>query len=313
LVDHDPLEPYLLTKEAGPFMVMARPFRGPGSEQQALALVLELRRDYNLPAYILRLKDFPRNSNIWGVPPTAERAAARSRLTPPEKFRSTDEAVVLVGNEKTLKGSEVLLHKVKKIKPKCLENMKESHSWGEALGRTFVREGLKQAIRTTNPFVPVQDIFPGKQDPLIAQMNQGPRSIFNCPGRYSLQIAEFTGRSKIFSGSAALNIDMNQSLGGSQALGRSPLATAAEDAERLASKISKDPMVKTTGQQAYVYHDRTSSKVLIGSFNSPTDPNAAALRDNLLRQASALSSPEKTGMVIVPATQLTDLGSIKPN
>ena len=51
-------------------MVLARVFRGVDAEQMALALVKELRNDYNLPAYILRTKDFPGRSLMRGTPPT---------------------------------------------------------------------------------------------------------------------------------------------------------------------------------------------------------------------------------------------------
>ena len=40
-------------------MVLARVFRGVDAERMALALVKELRTEHNLPAYILRTKDFP--------------------------------------------------------------------------------------------------------------------------------------------------------------------------------------------------------------------------------------------------------------
>ena len=64
-------------------MVLAKTFRGPDAEKLALALAMELRGKYNLPAYILRTKDFPGKSNIRGVPPTADpagRAGERQRL-----------------------------------------------------------------------------------------------------------------------------------------------------------------------------------------------------------------------------------------
>ena len=38
-----PIEPYMISKENGPFMVLAYSFRGPDAPRQALALVLELR------------------------------------------------------------------------------------------------------------------------------------------------------------------------------------------------------------------------------------------------------------------------------
>jgi hypothetical protein len=64
----DPLEPYLLTKANGPFMVMAKVFRGPDAEKMALVLCKELREEFKLPAYILRSKEFPMKSYIRGTP-----------------------------------------------------------------------------------------------------------------------------------------------------------------------------------------------------------------------------------------------------
>src|SRR4029077_2807147 len=77
----DPIEPFLLTRDAGPFMVMAKTFRGPDAERWALALVLELRNEYQLPAWILRTRDFPMHSYIRDVPPTAIQAIRRPELT----------------------------------------------------------------------------------------------------------------------------------------------------------------------------------------------------------------------------------------
>jgi hypothetical protein len=290
----DPIEPYLLTKNEGPFLVLAKTFRGPDAERYALALVLELRRDYGLPAFILRTKDFPRLSNIRNVPPTAPASVEKPHLTDPEKVRTYDEAAVLVGNEKTLDDQEALWKKVKKIKPNCLNRMPGIFHW---------REGLGKALRTTNPFVPAQNIYPGrKRDPLIAQMNEGPRSIFRCPGRYTLQVAEFGGR-------ASFN-PQDPRFQGSDFLKKSPLATAAEDAEKLAEALAKDPEVRKAGVQPYVYHDRTTSRVTIGSFQSPDDPSAVQLRQLLLSRAVDLSQNSKKTM-IVPAPYLTDLEPIK--
>lgn len=288
----DAIEPYLLTRDVGPFMVMAKTFRGPDAERYALALVLELRRDHGLPAYVLRTKDFPMRSNIRNVPPTSPSYVRQARLTEPEKVRTYDEAAVLVGNEKSLDASEALLHKVRKIKPKCLNEIPSLFSW---------RQGLATAIRTTNPYVPTQDIFPGKkQDTLVSQMNSGPRSIYKCPGRYTLQVAEFSGRS-VFNPS-----EKDPRVFENSWLKKSPLVTAAEDAERVADALAKDPEIRKTGFEPYVYHDRTSSKVLIGAFNNPADPTAVQLRDTLLRQAIPIADRSK-GLVIAPANGLTDL------
>lgn len=287
-----PIEPFLLTKDHGPFMVLARTFRGPEAEKFALALTLELRNVHGLPAYILRTKDFPQRSNLRGIPPVAPPQVRQARLADPEKVRTHDEAAVLVGNEKTLADSEKLLKKVKAIKPECIEQMPTVFGW---------REGLKSASRTTNPYVPVQNLFPGrKKDSLLEQMNGGPRSVFQCPGRYTLQVAEFSGRSVYNPAQKDMRMFDNDWLR------RSPLATAADDAERLADSIAKDPEIQRSGFQPYVYHDRTTSRVMIGSFNNPGDPSAGKLRDTMLKVAVPIAERNK-GSVIAPALALTDL------
>lgn len=290
----DAIEPWLLTKDAGPFMVIARTFRGDQAERGALALAMELRRDYGLPAYILRTKDFPNHSNIRNVPPLAPNYQRKANLAHPERVRTYDEAAVLVGNEKTLEGSEALLHRVKKIKPKCLAEMPSFFDW---------RTGLSTATRTTNPFVPTQNILPGRgqRNKLIQKMNAGPRSVYRCPGRYTLKVADFGGRS-VFNPT-----EKDPRLFDKGWLAKSPLVTAAEDAERLAAAMAKDAEVQRTGYQPYVYHDLTSSQVMIGSFNSPSDPAAVQLRDSLLRIAGKLSIRQRAGILIAPGNTLTDL------
>ena len=72
------------------------------------------------------------------------------------------------------------------------------------------------------------------------------------------------------------------------------------------------------GQPIYVLHDRTSSRVFVGSFDSPQDPRAGEVRDKLLRMAVPLVDKSSKGRgknaldtMIVPALALTDLNDIK--
>ncbi len=115
---NEPVEPYLLTKENGPFMVMAQVFRGADAQAMALALVKELRGEFGLPAYILRTKDFPGKSLMRGTPPTVPSEVMAPDIKMPEKIRTFDEAAVLVGNEKTLAAQEKLWRDVKKTQAK---------------------------------------------------------------------------------------------------------------------------------------------------------------------------------------------------
>jgi hypothetical protein len=266
----------------------------------ALALCKELRQEHHLHAYILRPKDMPGKSLIRGTPPTAPADLMMPEIKMPEKVRTYDEAMVLVGDEKTLADSEKLLKQVRKIHPKCLEHMSRLLPW---------RSGLTHAYRTTNPYAPAQTLYPRAKDKLVMQINAGHHSIANCPGRYSLQVAQFTGRSDYQFGVQDQHLPIFSSLR------ESPLQTAAADAERIADKLSHDPSVQALGQPVYVYHDRTSSQVFIGSFDSDQDPRAIQMREQLLKLALPLTDRSRKGaaldMMIVPAISLTDLQPIK--
>lgn len=296
----DPIEPYLLTKENGPFMVLAKTFRGPESQKLALALVMELRNKHGLPAYILRSKDWPGRSNIRNIPPQADTQVAQASVKVPEKYRTYDEAAVLVGDEKTHEAAIKLHHQVKKLKPDCLNQVSSLFPW---------REGLNKAIRTTNPYVAAQDLYPHKQDRLVVEMNSGDGSVAQCPGAFSLQVAEFTGRSTFNEKDSTFQGHFN--------LLKSPLRTAASDAEKMANILRKDKDVAKLGQPVYVFHDRTSSRVYVGAFNSPDDPQAMATREGLLKLAVPLMVSETRSKtldtMIAPATMLTDLAPIKQN
>ncbi len=314
---NDPLEPYLLTKQNGPFMVLAQVFRGVDSERLALALCKELREEYHLPAYILRSKEFPMKSYIRGTPVQAPSETTKSAIKLPERIRIQDEAAVLVGDEKTEQGTEALLHKVRKIYPKCLKHMPRLFAW---------RDGsLYRAIRTTNPYVPAQWLFPRPPDKLMIQMNSGLRSIAHCPGHYTIQVAQFAGHTAYnLSGGEESKFDkfINER--------KSPLRTAHDDAERLADRLAAMPEVKQLGLPVFVYHDRTTSRVYVGSFNSADDPNASAVHQELIRVAAKANSalqptnrwkkPQSdmqvlpaslASQMIVPAAMLTNVDDLK--
>ena len=164
----EPIEPYLLTKESGPFMVLARVFRGPDAQRWALSLAKELERVRPTCLYLSTEKE-----------PGAQ---------PAGKVRTFNEAAVLVGDEKCVVDQEDLWRRVKRIRPKCLENLPAPLRW---------RAGLSTALRTTNPLVPDRMLFPPANDNVLMRTNSGLQSFANCPGRFSLQVAEFFVRSNV--------------------------------------------------------------------------------------------------------------------
>lgn len=337
-----PLGPFLLQKEHGPFMVMAHTFRGPDATRFAQALCIELRDRYQLPAYIWHAKIQPGHSNIRNIAPTAPSEIPGNRVTEPEGRRMYDEAAVLVGNCATTKEAQNLWYKVKKLDSKTLDGLPSIYPWR--------KKGLSRAWQTTNPLRGSQELYPGsiaapvtqggaidmeavgaafesapkKPDALLVQMNQGRRSLLKCNGEWVIQVAEFSGRSMIADG-------VNQSIDGKKVdnnavqaafshdsfLKKSPLVQAGEDAESLAESLSKSK--KLGSLKPYVYHDRFSSKVYIGPFSSPSDPNVAMLLKGhavpglsdaqeirLIDEISfEMLSHKKTQRPLIPANQLT--------
>jgi hypothetical protein len=160
----EPIEPYLLTKNAGPFMVLARVFRGPDAKPLAIALARELRNDYGLHAYILRKGDMPAD-HVRGVPPAGVAQGMGPDGGLPEKRRTIDQAAVLVGDEKSLEDQVRLWREVKKIQPKCLEQPVAGFQW---------RKSLFSAVRTVNPLIPARNLPIRHTDNLVKRLNLGP-------------------------------------------------------------------------------------------------------------------------------------------
>lgn len=316
-----PIDPYLLTKEQGPFMVCAHTFRGPDATRYALALVLELRNEFRMPAYIFHLKIHPGGSNIRNVQPTAPNYVPNGDVAVPEKYRVFDEAAVLVGNVPTIDDAEKLLKQVKKIKPKTVDALPSI--WGHRKG-----QGLYRAQITANPLIPAQNLFPGlnpekagalptaagqvfdpyvataalaqtqkKPDDLLKRMNAGPHSIYKCSGTYTLPVAEFRGRSTANIGDPRFS--------NTGFLKKSPLAKAGDDAEDLAAKLAKCQLMR--GYEPYVFHDRDRSVVTIGAFNGPNDPNLVRLREIIPRLIYEMLDRRMTLIPLAPSPTLMEV------
>lgn len=314
-----PIEPYLLQRHNGPFMVMAHTFRGPDAARYAQALAMELRNQHGLPAYVYFLRFQPGHSNIRNVPPTAPpQVRSGENVVPPESFRSYDEAAVLVGDCKTIDDSEKVLHQVKKLRSAVLDGLPSIWTWRKG-------KGLTRAMLTTNPLVASQELFPAQErrahiaaqarggpglvaapgqtvdpsvltagfesaheaDPLLKQMNSGPNSVLQCPGPLVLEVATFMGRSTTDLKDPQFQND--------SFLRQSPLAAAADKAEHLVSSIGRCKSV-TGGYKAYVFHDRTASRVYLGPFQSPQDPRLLAL---LTPNASGMSQLNEVSMELL--------------
>ena len=116
-VEADPDKEYKLTEEHGPWMIMACSFSGDGAAEQARELVLELRSQYKLPAYVHQMQfdlgeTYGRGVNRFGGPVRMQYRAGSD----------VQEIAVLVGNYRAVDDDDAqqTLRKLKYSVPECL-------------------------------------------------------------------------------------------------------------------------------------------------------------------------------------------------
>ncbi len=117
---------------------------------------------------------------------------------------------------------------------------------------------MRHAFIVPNPLLPPDYFNQGGLDEETIALNKGvPYSLLECPGRYTVQVATFKGNSVI------RQADIRDIEDGRKEM-KSQLAIAAQEANALAKCLRE-----VKGWPAYQYHDRYSSIVTVGSFQSP--------------------------------------------
>jgi len=270
-LESNPDEMYAITDQNGPWMVMAATFSGDGAEEQARALIYELRRQYKLPAYSYQKKfEFSKPVRGKGLNPQGEAPLMRY-----QRDKDFVEIAVLVGDFPTVDDPEAqkVLKKVKRAQPKAL-NVEPGKATNQSLAgfRTLQRhvqeallpkdsEELKRgpmsnAFVVTNPILPNEYFVPKGIDNFVVEMNKGvPHSLLDCPERYTVKVATFTGHAVILDQKRLDAMEKG-------VMPKSYLEDAAKSAHVLTEALCKK------GYQAYEFHDRASSIVTVGSFSS---------------------------------------------
>lgn len=266
-VEADPNKDYQLTQENGPWLVMACTFSGENAYEQAHDLALELRREYKLPAYLYsktfehEVGDSGRGVDRFGEPLSLKYM----------KGDETTEIAVLVGDFPTVDNDQAqkTLDRIKQTSPDCLEldpkrpTARNLASWRLFFGMAHDAGDKKgpmwKAFMVANPLLPKEYFAPSGLDKFIVDLNQdSPYSLLKCPGKYTVQVAHFTGRVEIDPKKVQRVLD-----GGD--LGNK-LAEAGEKAEKMTK------FLRAKGYEAYEFHDRYASIVTVGSFDSVGTP-----------------------------------------
>ena len=212
-LEADPQEAYPINENNGPWMIMAATFTGEGAMDQARELVYELRREYKLSAYTYQ-KEFDYTAPVEGkgLNPYGEAPKMRYR-----RDEDVVEIAVLVGDYPNVDDPEAqkVLKKLKYAEPESLK-VKEGEETSQALAtlRAFQKQIKKAALPAgsedlkrgpmggafiiTNPLMPHEYFVPKGIDRFVEKMNENvPHSLLACPGKYSVQVATFTGHAII--------------------------------------------------------------------------------------------------------------------
>jgi hypothetical protein len=258
-VDADAGKEYRLTENHGPWMIMASSFAGPGADQQAQNLVLELRKRYNIEAYIHR-QTFDFSDPVVGLGFNRYGGPKMMRHANAAKF---DEIAVLIGSFEDVSDPrlEKTLAEIKYARPDCLDISKNKTTTQRFIGLRELQRRLtpdpdkKQqgpmgnAFVTRNPLLPQEYFVPKGLDPFVENMNRDLEySLLKNRGQYSVRVAVFRGASTMKASEA------------------NKLTNKLEDAEMKAHDLTK--LLRKQGIEAYEFHDRYESIVTVGSFES---------------------------------------------
>jgi hypothetical protein len=126
---------------------------------------------------------------------------------------------------------------------------------------------LARAFITRNPLLPDEYFVPKTGlDELVVKMNKNvEHSLLDCPGKYTVQVAHFTGEVILNQGEIRA-IESGAEAGPEST--KQGLAKAAEKAHELTVAL------RMKGWEAYEFHDRYASLVTVGSFDSVGTPRA---------------------------------------
>lgn len=306
-VECDPAKSYPLTKDQGPWMIMAASFSGDGADQQARELVLELRKKHKINAYVFdRVFDYSEPVAAGGLTPSGEQKMAKYRrgVTSRGKDGTIREFAVLCGDylEVDDPQAQKMLKQLKYAKFECIGREGKPDTRNLALLREMQKKvnaaaggrhadkalkgPLGNAFITTNPLLPDEYFVPKGLDPLVVEMNKNvEHSLLKCQGKYTVKVATFNGSVVI----DPKRVRAIQSAG--------PTAKSDKLAEGTQKAHDITVALRDLGYEAYEFHDLHCSMVTVGSFDSlgNTRPDGKLDVDPRIQKIIATFGPRVEG------------------
>jgi len=269
----DPNSMYPVAESNGPYMIMATTFQGDNARDQARKLVYELRARFRLPAYTYeKAFDFTKPERGIGFNPDGTPKKMRY-----QQAQVIKEVAVLVGDYDTVDDptAQKVLKKIKEMDPDCMKadqakktqslsamrQLEKSLIPASATSDSAKKGPLARAFIATNPLLPREYFANRGVDKFVLDLNKDAQySLLDCPGRYTICVATF-------SGSAVINQKDVAAIEKKEKQLPDRMAEAAEKAHKLTEWLRSNPFA---GQQwdAYEFHDRDKSIVCVGGFNA---------------------------------------------
>lgn len=268
-IEADPAGDYRLTDQQGPWLIMAMYFSGEDGEAKARELVVDLRQNYNLPAYHWGMS-FQLNDSSPGRGIDHYGGKIRRRY---RRGGQVTQHAVLIGDFPALGDPEAQksLEAVKSMIPATLQadnqgptaesltNVSKFRNYLLSSNGKSNRVGpMNHAFVTRNPLLPKEYFAPTGVDEQVAKWNTGLEySLLDCERNFTIKVATFKGRTSLKSANEELG-----DLRTRKAEEDDPLVIAVQNAHLLTMAL------REKGWEAYEFHDRYQSYVAIGSFEN---------------------------------------------
>ncbi len=272
-----------LKAEHGPWLILATTLSGDGALDQATALAKELRTELRLPTYVMQRQGDKQTlatrdrvkTDRYGNQRPYQLEIKYANGTPTTAF------AVLVGEFNSTEDPRIedALTAVRTAQPKALREETseagEEQTPGELVQkkRSFLwsrtDRGLAQkkgpmgaAFVARNPLLP-DDFFQAPPiDKFVEALNREKfinYSLLDCPGRFTVRVASFRGKEVTDFGNGAQASKMDAT---SNALDK-----AASKAHKMVESL-RSKQVEGKQIEAYEFHDKFGSYVMIGSFDN---------------------------------------------
>lgn len=272
-IEADPTKEYHVTATDGQWFICAASYRGEQAKELAHDMVLEIRRKYNMPAFVFDHGREEREKQREEVERIRQLTGGEGRV---RIMRIEEQYAVMVGGYKDMESARKALDDFKKLplpdKKLCYsaiiqKETKDARGQKAIVPEEHIYSPFINAFVAHNPTVPQQrDPDNWKTDPLLKKFNSGESlSLLNNGKPWTLTVKVFRGGGAFQDRSAS-----STSSGNFFGLGKEQLLDAAAlQARALAETLRK---MKNPSFDAYVLHTRTQSIVTVGGYDSPDDP-----------------------------------------